>query len=787
MATEFVRRCLSCDTENAAESMRCVCGAMLLGVDISAKAASGTAPVAHADRAANGVRQCPYADCAQPNPAAAESCVYCARPLAALAAQATPGLNAGADESVLLPATLLARYQPIRALATHGAEADLVLVETRQSGELRLVKLYRVGLSLNTAVIERVEQISPRHRINCYERGTAGGRCYEVLEYCKVGSLRELFEEGNHRPVLSVSEIAAELNAAIGAVHASHLVHRDIKPDNILVRSKVPLQLILIDFGIASVLDATQRFTGAARTLMYASPESLSGVLDGKTDYWALGMVLLEAATGNHPFTGLSDAVILHHLATRNIELTEVSDPGTRKLLKGLLIRDPQRRWGNSEVSRWLQGDVTLAEPVDAAALVRFAEPYHLGDQQCHTAEQLAVALSTHWKEGVADLNNGQLLNWFSNVQKDQNTVRLLLDFQQDARLHGDVRLLHLLLHLYPAIAPVWRGKSIELPAVFELVGRALKGQQDAADLLSDLYQRDVMTVYAKAGNKEAQSIDVLWRNAALSFQNEWERVIGILSAKTEASKATLPSFDDLMFGRIESDRPDLTGLHGRLLASIYDPQWTQQLRERLSVDVIELFVHSARLMALGEPKTLDAPALLVLDELLPRLQKVAQADQQALVQHQAERINEIGAMAEQAKSLMAQINTLARTSSLDEMGCSDFKSALEKFFALLARVEMLGVEDEAALTLRKSMKRFEPVANRMLHLVDSLSERFLANSGWMGSDAVTVAGMAVLFLPVTFSPKTLYVVLPAVIGIAIWRLYPARMLRTKIRRLAST
>ena len=265
-------------------------------------------------------------------------------------------------------------------------------------------------------------------------------------------------------PLLSISEMAAELNGAISAAHASHLVHRDIKPDNVLVRSRVPLQLILIDFGIASILDATQRFTGAARTLMYASPESLSGVIDGKTDYWALGMVLLEAATGHHPFTGLSDAVILHHLATRNIDLQNVAEPGTRKLLKGLLLRDPQKRWGSSEVSRWLQGDVSLAEPADVAVALHFAEPYHLGDQQCHTAEQLAVALAAHWKEGVADLNNGQLLSWFSNVQKDQNTVRLLLDFQQDARLPGDVRLLQLLLHLYPALAPVWRGESAELP-----------------------------------------------------------------------------------------------------------------------------------------------------------------------------------------------------------------------------------------------------------------------------------------------------------------------------------
>jgi hypothetical protein len=722
--------------------------------------------------------------------------VYCARPLARsvsaldttspVASQGLQSSNARpGEDDVLLPVSLSERYLPLQNLPTHGAEADLILVESKESGELRLIKLYRTGLSVNAAVTERFEKIPVAHRLNCFERGSAGGRSYEVLEYCRIGSLRDLFEEGNGA-LLSIVEIAAGLNAAIGATHANHLVHRDIKPDNILVRSRDPLQLILIDFGIASVLDATQRFTGAARTLMYASPESLSGVIDGKTDYWALGMVLLEAATGRHPFSGLSDAVILHHLATRNIDLSEIGEPGTRKLLKGLLLRDPQKRWGNSEVSRWLEGDATLLEPVDAAAAVQFIEPYHLGDQQCHTAEQLAVALAGHWKDGVADLNNGQLLSWFSRVQKDQNTIRLLLEFQQDARLHGDVRLLRLLVHLYPALPPVWRGESIERPAIFKRVAGALKGDEDAINWLTNLYENNVLAAYAGAGNREAADFDDRWRNGVAAFEDAWQKAITILTATADTTTPVLPSFDDLMYGQLEPDRPDLRRLHARLLASIYDTAWVLQMRERLSIEVVEAFVHSTRLMALGEPKVLDVPALLVLDELLPRVQKVAEADQKAAQQQKAQRAGEIQAMAEEAKALIAQIRSLGRSSALDEMGCSDLKSALEKFFALLARVEQMGVQEESVLAIRKSMKRFEPTALRIMRLVDSLSERFLANSGWMGADAITVAFMAILFLPVTFSPKTLYFVIPAVIGVAIWRLLPGRMLRSKIRSLAA-
>ena len=100
----------------------------------------------------------------------------------------------------------------------------------------------------------------------------------------------------------------------------------------------------------------------------------------------------------------------------------------------------------------------------------------------------------------------------------------------------------------------------------------------------------------------------------------------------------------------------------------------------------------------------------------------------------------------------------------------------------------MMGVDEESVLTLRKSMKRFEPTALRMMRLVDSHSQSGSSRiqAGWVPMPRPSRQWRC-LFLPVTFSPKTLYVVLPAVIGVAIWRLYPTRMLRNKIRALAAS
>ena len=144
--------------------------------------------------------------------------------------------------------------------------------------------------------------------ITIYEVGAEGGLNFIAMEYIEGRTLRPMMENG-----LKLKEslaIASQVAEALSAAHQSGIIHRDIKPDNIMVRSDGYAKLL--DFGLAKLTeahsgaDAAKTQAGAAMgTLAYMSPEQASGeAIDQRTDIWSLGVVLYEMVTGRKPFDG---------------------------------------------------------------------------------------------------------------------------------------------------------------------------------------------------------------------------------------------------------------------------------------------------------------------------------------------------------------------------------------------------------------------------------------------------------------------------------------------------
>ncbi|MER6417645.1 serine/threonine-protein kinase [Streptomyces sp. NPDC001137] len=172
--------------------------------------------------------------------------------------------------------------------------------------------------------------------------------------YAAGPSLASAIADGGPLPAHSVRVLGAGLAEALAAVHELGLVHRDVKPSNVLLTLDGPL---LIDFGIARATDGTASLTSTGVSIGspgYMSPEQILGKgATGAADVFSLGAVLAYAATGEPPFPGDSSAALLYKVVHEEPELGSLSGE-LRDVAEACLVKEPGRRPTPGEVARRL-------------------------------------------------------------------------------------------------------------------------------------------------------------------------------------------------------------------------------------------------------------------------------------------------------------------------------------------------------------------------------------------------------------------------------------------------
>ncbi|MDZ5621833.1 serine/threonine-protein kinase [Nocardioides bizhenqiangii] len=199
------------------------------------------------------------------------------------------------------------------------------------------------------------------------QRAVTGGqehdRPFLVMELVEGQTLGRLMKDGP-MSIADLAPIAAQVADALAYVHARGVVHRDVKPANVLVGHDQAVKLA--DFGIARLVEQRSHHTRtgmAIGTAAYIAPEQVNGgTVDGAADVYAFGLVLLEAITGRREYAGAPAEAALARLH-RPPEIPAL-DPGWHDLLTGMTALDPSDRPSAADVAAWLRAGLTEPAPV---------------------------------------------------------------------------------------------------------------------------------------------------------------------------------------------------------------------------------------------------------------------------------------------------------------------------------------------------------------------------------------------------------------------------------------
>ncbi|MFE7896337.1 serine/threonine-protein kinase [Streptomyces sp. NPDC057424] len=201
-----------------------------------------------------------------------------------------------------------------------------------------------------------VAQLSHPHIIVVHDVIEDGERPYIVLELIEGGSLADRLAHRGPVDAAEAARIGIALLSALGAAHAAGVLHRDLKPDNVLLENGTD-RVVLSDFGIAQVAGAPTltengSFVGSPE---YTAPERMSGVRTGpESDLWSLGVLLCAALSGESPFHRDSLGGILHAVVVGDIQPPAQAGP-LLPVVRGLLERDPDRRLDADRAAQMLR------------------------------------------------------------------------------------------------------------------------------------------------------------------------------------------------------------------------------------------------------------------------------------------------------------------------------------------------------------------------------------------------------------------------------------------------
>ena len=264
--------------------------------------------------------------------------------------------------------------------------AEVYVAEDQLLNRIVALKVLFPELARDEAFVERFRRearaaasLNHHNIVSVYDFGGEGDSWFIVMEFVEGRTLRDIMRaEGPMDPARS-AELASEVAAALAAAHAQGIIHRDVKPANVLIAGDTGTVKVA-DFGIARAANARQGLTMPGTVLgtaTYLSPEQAQGAeVDHRTDIYSLGMVLWEMLAGKAPFIGDSPVAIAYQHLRETAPPPSTHNPRVPPALDAVVMKamskDPAARQASAEEMReeLLAIDRAVGDPDATAAIV---------------------------------------------------------------------------------------------------------------------------------------------------------------------------------------------------------------------------------------------------------------------------------------------------------------------------------------------------------------------------------------------------------------------------------
>ena len=324
-------------------------------------------------------------------------------------------------------------YKVDKLISASTGEAEIYKLS--KGKKTYVLKLYYAGYSPDPEVMETLKKASGTgFLVDLIDYGRWISPQGEQREY----ELQPFYSGGELTPGMMAGD-ADKLKVAAGGMimalkvaHDHNILHKDIKPGNFFYRDESHTQLLLADFGIASAFkrDSKGRMIPLKayaqwRTKIYAAPEiytAIDGEIeypDEKSDYYSLGMSLLTLWIGEKPFEGMDERTMIRLKRGEKGTLPYPDDLPEQllRLIKGLTIPNPEKRWGFAEFERWAKGENVPIEDYTHTVAGELDILYNGSKNQRATSkEELAKLMMEDTKLAEKYLYSGNISKWFADA-----------------------------------------------------------------------------------------------------------------------------------------------------------------------------------------------------------------------------------------------------------------------------------------------------------------------------------------------------------------------------------